>query len=130
MANTIGAYGWLRPRNVAAGYEGLDYSQYFLQMRQRNILRRKTGHRRGKASTDVVANLGAAGGRHISNSAERPARLVGVCRATRDGWDAVQVVTWHDYEESPRSKRHRQLSPITAVVNGSILSWSVPDDHA
>jgi hypothetical protein len=127
---TIGAYGWLSPKNPQQnGYEGLDYTQYFLRIAAQHPTKENWAST-WKGFNDVVATWAPPGGRHIQQ----------FCGKTwLDSWsvvqgytgrlDAVQVVTWHDYEEGTeiQSGIDNCLS-VNASVSGSILSWSVPDE--
>jgi hypothetical protein len=78
----------------------------------------------------VVANWAPPGGRHIQQ----------LCGKTwLDSWaavrsytgrlDAVQVVTWHDYEEGTEIQSGiDNCISVAASVSGNILSWTVGDD--
>jgi hypothetical protein len=126
---TIGAYGWLSPKYpLQQGYEGLDYTQYFLQIANQHQSY-KNWASAWKGFNDVVASWAPPGGRHIQQ----------FCGKTwMDSWatirnwmgrlDAVQVVTWHDYEEGTeiQSGIDNCLS-LSASINGSVLSWQVND---
>ncbi len=129
-AYTIGAYGWLSPKNpLQQGYEGLDYTQYFLHIAS-EYPSKKNWASTWKGFNDVVASWAPPGGRHIQQ----------LCGKTwMDSWaavssytgrlDAVQVVTWHDYEEGTeiQSGIDNCLS-VSAGVSGHVLSWSVSDE--
>ncbi len=127
---TIGAYGWLSPKNpLQQGYEGLDYTQYFLQIAGDHTSK-KNWASTWKGFNDIVASWAPPGGRHIQQ----------LCGKTwLDSWstirswtgrlDAVQVVTWHDYEEGTEIQTGiDNCLSISASVSGSELSWSVPSD--
>jgi hypothetical protein len=127
---TVGAYGWLSPKDpMQQGYEGLDYTQYFLQMASEHSSK-KNWASTWKGFNDIVASWAPPGGRHIQQ----------LCGKTWvDSWaavasytgrlDAVQAVTWHDYEEGTeiQSGIDNCLS-ISANVSGHILNWTVNDD--
>jgi hypothetical protein len=127
---TVGAYGWLSPRNpLQQGYEGLDYTQYFLQIAAQHPGKLNWAST-WKGFNDIVANWAPPGGRHIQQ----------LCGKTWvDSWgavagytgrlDAVQVVTWHDYEEGTEIQSGiDNCLTITAAMNGPVVSWSVPDE--
>ncbi|MGA2369638.1 MAG: hypothetical protein ACLPPV_02585 [Candidatus Korobacteraceae bacterium] len=127
---TIGAYGWLSPKDpLQNGYEGLDYTQYFLKIASENQSK-KNWASTWKGFNDVVASWAPPGGRHIQQ----------LCGKTwLDSWAAVasytdrlaavQVVTWHDYEEGTEIQTGiDNCLSVSASVNGSILSWSVPNE--
>ena len=129
-SDSVGAYGWLSPKNpLQQGYEGLDYTQYFERIAGEHSSKLNWAST-WKGFNDVVANWAPPGGRHIQQ----------LCGKTWvDSWsavrnytgrlDAVQVVTWHDYEEGTeiQSGIDNCLS-ISASVSGSILSWHVADE--
>lgn len=129
-AYTIGAYGWLSPKNpLQDGYEGLDYTNYFEHIASLHPSK-KNWASTWKGFNDVVANWAPPGGRHIQQLCGKTwIDSWGAIRAYTGRLDAVQVVTWHDYEEGTevQSGIDNCLS-ISASVSGSILSWSVPDE--
>jgi len=127
---TVGAFGWLSPKNpLQQGYEGLDYTQYFLQIASQHPSKLNWAST-WKGFNDVVANWAPPGGRHIQQ----------LCGKTWiDSWgtvagytgrlDAVQAVTWHDYEEGTEIQSGiDNCLTITASVSNHIVSWSVPDE--
>lgn len=128
--NTVGAYGWLSPKYpLQQGYEGLDYTQYFLQIAgQYNT---KLNYASAwKGFNDVVATWAPKGGRHIQ-------QLCGKTWldswATLQNWtgrlDAVQVVTWHDYEEGTEIQSGiDNCQKVTLSVSGQVLNWAVGDE--
>ena len=97
---TIGAYGWLSPKDpLQQGYEGLDYTQYFLQIAGEHPTK-KNWASTWKGFNDVVANWAPPGGRHIQQLCGKTwIDSWGAVRGYTGRLDAVQVVTWHDYEE-------------------------------
>ncbi len=126
----IGAYGWLSPKNpLQQGYEGLDYTQHFLEIADEHPSK-KNWASTWKGFNDVVANWAPPGGRHIQQ----------LCGKTwLDSWaavrsytgrlDAVQVVTWHDYEEGTEIQTGiDNCLSISASVSGNVLNWTVGDD--
>ena len=127
---TIGAYGWLSPKDpLQEGYEGLDYTQYFLKIASENQSK-KNWASTWKGFNDVVASWAPPGGRHIQQLCGKTwMDSWGAVRAYTDRLDAVQVVTWHDYEEGTeiQSGIDNCLS-ISASVSGNMLSWSVPSE--
>ena len=127
---TIGAYGWLSPKNpLQQGYEGLDYTQYFLRIANEHPAK-KNWASTWKGFNDIVANWAPPGGRHIQQLCGKTwVDSWGAIRDFTGRLDAVQVVTWHDYEEGTeiQSGIDNCLS-ISASVLGSTLSWSVPDE--
>ena len=127
---TIGAYGWLSPKDPQQnGYEGLDYTQYFLEIAAQHPTK-ENWVSTWKGFNDVVANWAPPGGRHIQQLCGKTwLDSWGVVQGYTGRLDAVQVVTWHDYEEGTeiQSGIDNCLS-VTASVSGSTLSWSVPDD--
>jgi hypothetical protein len=127
---TIGAYGWLSPKDPQQdGYEGLDYTQNFLKIAGENQ-KKKNWASTWKGFDDVVASWAPPGGRHIQQLCGKTwMDSWGAVRAYTDRLDAVQVVTWHDYEEGTeiQSGIDNCLS-ISASVRGSVLSWSVPSE--
>jgi hypothetical protein len=127
---TVGAYGWLSPKNpLQDGYEGLDYTQYFLRMATQHPAK-KNWASTWKGFNDIVANWAPPGGRHIQQFCGRTWLDSWAAVASWAGrLDAVQAVTWHDYEEGTeiQSGIDNCLS-ITASVSGSVLTWSVPDE--
>jgi len=127
---TIGAYGWLSPKHpLQQGYEGLDYTQYFLQIASQHPSK-KNWASTWKGFNDIVANWAPPGGRHIQQLCGKTwLDSWSVVRGYTGRLDAVQVVTWHDYEEGTevQSGIDNCLS-ISASVSGSMLSWSVPDE--
>ena len=127
---TVGAYGWLSPKNPQQnGYEGLDYTQYFLQIAAEHPSR-KNWASTWKGFNDIVANWAPPGGRHIQQFCGKTwLDSWGVVQGYTGRLDAVQVVTWHDYEEGTEIQSGiDNCLTITATVSGSILSWSVPDE--
>ena len=127
---TIGAYGWLSPKDpLQQGYEGLDYTQYFLQIASQHQSK-KNWASTWKGFNDVVASWAPPGGRHIQQ----------LCGKTwLDSWaavasytdrlDAVQVVTWHDYEEGTEIQTGiDNCLTVSASVTGSTLNWNVASD--
>ena len=127
---TIGAFGWLSPKDpLQQGYEGLDYTQYFLQIANQHPAM-KNWASTWKGFNDVVASWAPPGGRHIQQ----------LCGKTwLDSWstirgftgrlDAVQVVTWHDYEEGTEIQSGiDNCLTISASVSGSMLNWQVADE--
>jgi len=127
---TVGAYGWLSPKDpLQQGYEGLDYTQYFLQIAGQHPQKLNWASA-WKGFNDVVANWAPPGGRHIQQLCGKTwLDSWGTVRNYTGRLDAVQVVTWHDYEEGTeiQSGIDNCLS-ISASVSGSTLNWSVPDE--
>jgi hypothetical protein len=127
---TVGAYGWLSPKNPQQnGYEGLDYTQHFLQVASQHPSKENWAST-WKGFNDIVANWAPPGGRHIQQLCGKTwLDSWGVIQGYTGRVDAVQVVTWHDYEEGTeiQSGIDNCLS-ITASVSGNTLSWSVPDE--
>ncbi len=126
---TIGAYGWLSPKDpMQQGYEGLDYTQHFLQTANHHPSM-KNWASTWKGFNDIVASWAPPGGRHIQQ----------LCGQTwLDSWetirgftgrlDAVQVVTWHDYEEGTEIQSGiDNCQTIWAGVAGHMLEWYVAD---
>jgi hypothetical protein len=120
----------LSPKDpLQQGYEGLDYTQYFLQIADEHPSK-KNWVSTWKGFNDVVANWAPPGGRHIQQ----------LCGKTwLDSWaavrsytgrlDAVQVVTWHDYEEGTEIQTGiDNCVTISASVTGNILNWTVSGD--
>lgn len=127
---TVGAFGWMSPKNpLQQGYEGLDYTQYFLQIAGQHPSRLNWVST-WKGFDDTVASWSPPGGRHIQQFCGKTwLDSWGAVRGYTGRLDAVQVVTWHDYEEGSelQSGIDNCLS-ITANVNHALLSWSVPDE--
>jgi len=127
---TVGAYGWLSPKNPQQdGYEGLDYTQYFEHIASEHQSK-KNWASTWKGFNDVVANWAPPGGRHIQQLCGKTwIDSWAAVRAYTDRLDAVQVVTWHDYEEGTeiQSGIDNCLS-VSASVSGNILSWHVADE--
>jgi hypothetical protein len=127
---TIGAYGWLSPKDpLQQGYEGLDYTQYFLQIAGQHQSKRNWAST-WKGFNDEVANWAPPGGRHIQQLCGKTwLDSWSAVRAYTDRLDAVQAVTWHDYEEGTeiQSGIDNCLS-VSASVNGSTLVWTVPSE--
>lgn len=127
---TVGAYGWLSPKNpLQQGYEGLDYTQNFLHIAGEHPNKLNWAST-WKGFNDVVANWAPPGGRHIQQLCGKTwLDSWGAVRNYTGRLDAVQVVTWHDYEEGTeiQSGIDNCLS-ISASVSGSMLTWSVPDE--
>ena len=127
---TVGAYGWLSPKNpVQQGYEGLDYTQYFLQIASQHPSK-KNWVSTWKGFNDIVASWAPPGGRHIQQLCGKTwLDSWGVVQGYTGRLDAVQVVTWHDYEEGTeiQSGIDNCLS-VTASITGSTLNWSVPSE--
>lgn len=127
---TIGAYGWLSPKDpLQQGYEGLDYTQYFLQIADQHPSK-KNWASTWKGFNDVVASWAPPGGRHIQQLCGKTwIDSWGAIRAYTGRLDAVQVVTWHDYEEGTEIQSGiDNCLTVSASVNRSTLSWSVADD--
>ena len=128
---TVGAYGWLSPKNpLQQGYEGLDFTQYFLQIADQHESK-KNWASTWKGFDDVVASWAPPGGRHIQQLCGKTwMDSWGAVRAYTGRLDAVQVVTWHDYEEGSEIQTGiDNCLSISASVTGSTLSWSVPNDY-
>ena len=129
-AYTVGAYGWLSPKNpLQQGYEGLDYTNYFEQIAGQHPSKLNWAST-WKGFDDTVANWAPPGGRHIQQLCGKTwLDSWAAVRAYTGRLDAVQVVTWHDYEEGTeiQSGIDNCLS-ITANVDNMLLSWSVPDE--
>jgi hypothetical protein len=126
----IGAYGWLSPKNpLQQGYEGLDYTQYFLQIAGEHQSK-KNWASTWKGFNDIVASWAPPGGRHIQQLCGKTwLDSWAAVRAYNDRLDAVQVVTWHDYEEGTEIQTGiDNCLSILASVSGSVLNWSVADD--
>ncbi len=127
---TIGAYGWLSPKNpLQQGYEGLDYTQYFLRIAGQHTSK-KNWASTWKGFNDVVASWAPPGGRHIQQLCGKTwLDSWGAVRAYTGRLDAVQVVTWHDYEEGTevQSGIDNCLS-ISARVVSNVLTWNVADE--
>jgi hypothetical protein len=127
---TVGAFGWLSPKDpLQQGYEGLDYTQYFEQIAGQHPSKLNWAST-WKGFNDVVANWAPPGGRHIQQFCGRTwLDSWGAVRNYTGRLDAVQAVTWHDYEEGTeiQSGIDNCLS-ISASVSGQQLNWSVPDD--
>ncbi len=127
---TVGAYGWLSPKNPQQnGYEGLDYTQYFLEIASQHP-RKENWVSTWKGFNDIVANWAPPGGRHIQQFCGKTwLDSWGVVSSYTGRVDAVQVVTWHDYEEGTEIQSGiDNCLTITASVSGNMLSWSVPDE--
>jgi len=127
---TVGAYGWLSPKDpMQQGYEGLDYTQYFLKIAVEHQSK-KNWASAWKGFNDVVANWAPPGGRHIQQLCGKTwMDSWGAVRAYTDRLDAVQVVTWHDYEEGTEIQSGiDNCLNISAGVNGNTLMWSVPSE--
>ena len=129
-AYTVGAYGWLSPKNpLQQGYEGLDYTQYFLHIASEHQSK-KNWASTWKGFNDIVASWAPPGGRHIQQLCGKTwVDSWASVRAYTGRLDAVQVVTWHDYEEGTeiQSGIDNCLS-ISASVSGNMLSWHVGDE--
>ncbi len=127
---TVGAFGWLSPKDpLQQGYEGLDYTQYFLQIAGQHPQKLNWAST-WKGFNDVVANWAPPGGRHIQQLCGKTwIDSWGAVRAYTGRLDAVQVVTWHDYEEGTELQSGiDNCLAISASVNGHLLSWSVPSE--
>jgi len=127
---TVGAYGWLSPKNpLQQGYEGLDYTQHFLQIAGLHPSKLNWASA-WKGFNDIVASWAPPGGRHIQQLCGKTwLDSWGVVRGYTGRLDAVQVVTWHDYEEGTEIQSGiDNCLTITANVSGGVLSWSVPDE--
>ncbi len=127
---TIGAYGWLSPKDpLQPGYEGLDYTQYFLQIANQHPSK-KNWASTWKGFNDIVANWAPPGGRHIQQLCGKTwLDSWAAVRAYTGRLDAVQVVTWHDYEEGTEIQSGiDNCLTITASVSGQTLNWSVPSE--
>ena len=127
---TVGAFGWLSPKNpLQQGYEGLDYTQYFLQIAGQHPSKLNWAST-WKGFNDVVANWAPPGGRHIQQLCGKTwIDSWGVVAGYTGRLDAVQAVTWHDYEEGTEIQSGiDNCLTITASVSGHMLSWSVPDE--
>jgi len=127
---TIGAYGWLSPKDPQQnGYEGLDYTQYFEQIAGQYPSKLNWAST-WKGFNDIVANWAPPGGRHIQQLCGKTwTDSWGAVRAYTGRLDAVQAVTWHDYEEGTeiQSGIDNCLS-LSASVSGNTLSWTVNDE--
>jgi len=127
---TVGAYGWLSPKDpLQQGYEGLDYTQYFLETAGEHPDKLNWASV-WKGFNDVVASWAPPGGRHIQQLCGKTwLDSWGAIRNYTGRLDAVQVVTWHDYEEGTeiQSGIDNCLS-ISASMRGSTLTWGVPDE--
>jgi len=127
---TVGAYGWLSPKDpLQQGYEGLDYTQYFLQIAAQHPSKLNWASA-WKGFNDVVASWAPPGGRHIQQLCGKTwVDSWGAVRSYTGRLDAVQVVTWHDYEEGTEIQTGiDNCLTISASVTGGVLSWSVPDE--
>jgi len=127
---TVGAYGWLSPKNpLQQGYEGLDYTQYFEQIAGEHPSKLNWAST-WKGFNDVVATWAPPGGRHIQQLCGKTwLDSWGAVRSYTGRLDAVQAVTWHDYEEGTEIQTGiDNCLSISASVSGQTLSWSVPDD--
>lgn len=127
---TIGAYGWLSPKNpLQQGYEGLDYTQHFLNVAAQHQSK-KNWASTWKGFNDVVASWAPPGGRHIQQLCGKTwLDSWAAVRSYTDRLDAVQVVTWHDYEEGTEIQTGiDNCLTISASVSGHILNWSVADE--
>jgi len=129
-AYTIGAFGWLSPKNpLQDGYEGLDYTQYFESIAGQ-YPSKKNWASTWKGFDDTVASWSPPGGRHIQQLCGKTwFDSWGAVRAYTGRLDAVQVVTWHDYEEGTEVQTGiDNCLSISASMSGNTLSWSVPDE--
>ncbi len=127
---TVGAYGWLSPKNpLQQGYEGLDYTQYFEQIAGQHPSKLNWAST-WKGFNDVVASWAPPGGRHIQQLCGKTwLDSWGAVRNYTGRLDAVQVVTWHDYEEGTEIQTGiDNCLSISASVRGQQLNWCVPDD--
>ena len=126
----IGAYGWLSPKDpLQQGYEGLDYTAYFLQIASEHPSK-KNWASTWKGFNDVVANWAPPGGRHIQQLCGKTwVDTWAALRSFTGRLDAVQVVTWHDYEEGTEIQSGiDNCLTVSASVSGQILNWSVADE--
>jgi len=126
--NTIGAYGWLSPRiRCSRDMKGW-ITRNISADRQPTSFEEKLGIDWKASTTSLPTGRRRVAGTS-SNSAERPGSTRGAwCRLPRTAGCGA-VVTWHDYEEGTEIQSGiDNCLTITAVVNGSILSWSVPDE--
>ena len=74
---TLGAFGWLSPKNpLQQGYEGLDYTQYFLQIANQHPSKRNWASA-WKGFDDVVASWAPPGAGTSSSFAARPGSTPG-----------------------------------------------------
>jgi hypothetical protein len=124
---TIGAYGWLSPKNpLQEGYEGLDYTQYFEKIAGQNNSKLNWASS-WKGFDDVVASWAPPGGRHIEQFCGKTwLDSWAAVRAYTGRLDAVQVVTWHDYEEGTELQSGiDNCQTVSAGVASTTLSWSV-----
>jgi hypothetical protein len=127
---TIGAYGWLSPKDpLQQGYEGLDYTQYFLQIANQHSSM-KNWASSWKGFNDIVASWAPPGGRHIQQLCGKTwLDSWATIRAFNGRLDAVQAVTWHDYEEGTEIQSGiDNCLTISASVSGQILNWHVGDE--
>jgi hypothetical protein len=127
---TVGAFGWLSPKDpLQQGYEGLDYTQYFEQIAGQHPSKLNWAST-WKGFDDTVANWAPPGGRHIQQFCGKTwLDSWGAVRAYTGRLDAVQVVTWHDYEEGTEIQSGiDNCLTVTASIRGTQLSWSVPDE--
>ena len=127
---TIGAFGWLSPKNpLQQGYEGLDYTQYFLRIADQHPSM-KNWASSWKGFDDSVASWSPPGGRHIQQFCGKTWLDSWATIRSFDGrLDAVQAVTWHDYEEGTEIQSGiDNCITISASVSGHILTWQVADE--
>ncbi len=126
----VGAYGWLSPKSpLQPGYEGLDYTQYFEKVASSSQSRLNWSSA-WKGFNDIVASWAPPGGRHIEQGCGHTwLDSWSAVRAYGGRLDAVQVVTWHDYEEGTEIQSGiDNCQTVSAKVSGSILSWTILDD--
>jgi hypothetical protein len=126
---TVGAYGWLSPKYpLQNGYEGLDYTQYFERIASQNTNKLNWAST-WKGFNDVVASWAPRGGRHIQQLCGKTwLDTWSALRGYTGRLDAVQVVTWHDYEEGTEIQSGiDNCLTITTAVTGHVLNWSVAD---
>ncbi len=127
---TIGAYGWLSPKDpLQQGYEGLDYTQYFVHIASQHPSM-KNWASTWKGFNDIVASWAPPGGRHIQQLCGKTwLDSWATIRAFTGRLDAVQTVTWHDYEEGTEIQSGiDNCQTISASVSGQTLSWQVADE--
>ena len=131
-AQSAGAFGWMEPKTLdvePANYDGTDELNWFYgQSYTTNAA--KTVGALWKGFNDILADWAPAGGRHIEQNCGQTwlntFAYANQYYSSSNQLQAVQLVTWNDYEEGSEIESGiDNCVSLAAAISGTKLTWSI-----
>ena len=137
QAGSGGGFAWNSPDTLAtepAGYDGTSYLIDFYKKAAKYPSLQTYGSVY-KGFNDTLASWAPPGGRHIEQNCGqtwlRTFNEINAFYSPSNPLDALQLVTWNDYEEGTALEVGiDNCFSLTAGVAGSVLGWSIAGDES